>query len=157
MGARPRPIRGVEIRKRRGAGGDLRYAHRVRFSNARGQLESRTFDCAQDALDFRARLRLLKRSGDLSALERGRESLEEFMGDFWRLYAEVRLEPGTRAKYRSMWGRHIQRRLGTMQLRQITPLVLSEFVRELQDAGVGAPTIRGCLGLLQSMFARAVE
>lgn len=79
------------------------------------------------------------------------------MGDFWRLYAEVRLEPGTRAKYRSMWGRHIKRRLGAMQLRQITPLVLSEFVRELQDAGVGAPTIRGCLGLLQSMFARAVE
>jgi integrase len=44
-----------------------------------------------------------------------------------------------------------------MELRQITPLALSEFVRELQQDGVGTPTIRSCLGLLQSMFARAVE
>jgi site-specific recombinase XerD len=44
-----------------------------------------------------------------------------------------------------------------MELRQITPLVLSQFVLELQQAGVGVPTIRSCLGLLQSMFARAVE
>jgi integrase len=44
-----------------------------------------------------------------------------------------------------------------MELRQITPLVLSEFVAELHDDGVGVPTIRSCLGLLQSMFARAVE
>ncbi len=44
-----------------------------------------------------------------------------------------------------------------MELRQITPLVLSEFILELQQAGAGAATIRSCLGLLQSMFARAVE
>lgn len=41
-----------------------------------------------------------------------------------------------------------------MELRQITRLVLTEFILELQQAGVGAPTIRSCLGLLQSMFAR---
>jgi integrase len=44
-----------------------------------------------------------------------------------------------------------------MELRQITPLVLSEFVCELQEVGVGVPTIRACLSLMQSMFARAVE
>ena len=44
-----------------------------------------------------------------------------------------------------------------MELRQITPLALSEFILELQQAGAGAATIRSCLGLLQSMFARAVE
>jgi integrase len=132
-------------------------ALRVRFQNARGDRDSRTFDSAEDALDFRARLRLLKRAGDLGGLDAGKESLEQFMGDYWRLYAEMRLEPATRKKYRCLWNKHICRRLGAMELRQITPLVLSEFVLELQQDGVGAPTIRGCLGLLQGMFARAVE
>jgi site-specific recombinase XerD len=79
------------------------------------------------------------------------------MGDFWRLYVETRLETSTRRKYRCLWNVHINRRLGAMELRQITPLVLSEFVLELEEAGAGAATIRSCLGLLQSMFARAVE
>jgi integrase len=157
VSVRLKPICGVEIRERRSRGGEVRYAYRVRFQNARGERKGRTFDCAEDALDFRARLRLLKRAGDLAALEAGRESLEQFMGDYWRLYAEARLEPSTRRKYRCLWNAHIQRRLGAMELRQITPLVLSEFILELQQDGVGAPTIRSCLGLLQSMFARAVE
>jgi Phage integrase, N-terminal SAM-like domain len=154
---RPRPISGVEIRERHPRSGGVRYSYRVRFQNARGEREGRTFDCAQDAVDFRARLRLLKRAGDLGVLESGREPLEEFMVDFWRLYAETRLEPGTRKKYSCLWGKHIHKRLGAMELRQITPLVLSEFILELQQDGVGTPTIRSCLGLLQSMFARAVE
>jgi integrase len=108
-------------------------------------------------LDFKARLRLLKRSGDLPALESGRQTLEQFMEEFWRLYVETRLERSTRRKYRCLWNAHINRRLGAMELRQITPLVLSEFILELQQAGVGPATIRSCLGLLQSMFARAVE
>jgi integrase len=44
-----------------------------------------------------------------------------------------------------------------MQLRQITPMVVSQFISELRDAGVGAHSIRACLSLLQSMFSRAVE
>lgn len=155
MSDRQKPTRGVEIRERHG--GEARYAYRVRFQNARGERKGRTFDCAEDALDFRARLRLLKRAGDLAALEAGRETLEQLMGDYWRLYAETRLEPSTRRKYRCLWNAHIERRLGAMELRQVTPLVLSEFVLELQQEGVGAPTIRSCLGLLQGMFARAVE
>jgi integrase len=154
---RPRPIPGVEIRERHPRGGGVRYSYRVRFQNARGEREGRTFDCAQDAVDFRARLRLLKRAGDLGVLDSGSEPLEEFMVDFWRLYAETRLEPGTRKKYSCLWSKHIRKRLGAMELRQITPLVLSELVLELQRDGVGTPTIRSCLGLLQSMFARAVE
>jgi integrase len=155
MSVRLKAIRGVEIRERRG--GEARYAYRVRFQNARGERKGRTFDCVEDALDFRARLRLLKRAGDLAALEAGRESLEQLMGDYWRLHAETRLEPSTRRKYRCLWNAHIERRLGAIELRQITPLVLSEFILELQHDGVGAPTIRSCLGLLQGMFARAVE
>ena len=157
MSVRPKPIPGVEIRERRPRGGEVLYSYRVRFKNARGKRDQRSFDTAQDAQDFRARLRLLKRTGDLAVLERGNEALERFMGDFWRLYVEARLETSTRKKYRCLWNVHINRRLGAMELRQITPLVLSEFILELEEAGAGAATIRSCLGLLQSMFARAVE
>jgi integrase len=152
----PKPARGIEIRERRSQG-QHRYAYRVRFQNAHGERKARTFDCVEDALDFRARLRLLKRAGDLPALEAGKESLEQLMDDYWRLYAETRLEPATRRKYRCLWDKHIDRRLGRMELRQITPLILSEFIAELQRENVGVPTIRACLGLLQGMFARAVE
>lgn len=53
---RSRPIPGVEIRERHPRGGGIRYSYRVRFQNARGERSGRTFDCAQDAMDFRARL-----------------------------------------------------------------------------------------------------
>jgi len=151
-----RKIRGVEIRKRT-RDSECRYAYRIRFRNARGELKSRTFDSAEDALDFRSRLRLLTRAGDLAELEAGIEPLEQFFTDYWRLYVEARLASSTRTKYRSLWNAHIRPRLGAMQLRQITPLVVSNFVRELQEDGVGPQNLRSCLGMLQSMFARAVE
>jgi integrase len=151
-----RRLRGVEVRER-AHGGEHRYAYRVRYLNAQGQRKTRTFDTPQDAMDFRGRLRLLKRAGDLAALDLGRDSLEQFSRDYWRLYAEVRLASQTQETYRFLWNRHIRNRLGGMQLRQITPLVVSVFVSELQDAGASVQTVRACLSLLQSMFSRAIE
>ncbi len=153
---RKRRLRGVELRER-ARGAEHRCAYRVRFVDAQGHRESRTFDSAQDALDFRGRLRLLKRAGDLASLDVGRESLEQFSRDYWRLYVEVRLAPRTERTYRCLWNLHIRKRLGGMQLRQITPLVVSQFISELQDARLSVHSIRACLGLLQSMFSRAVE
>jgi integrase len=151
-----RRLRGVEVRER-ARGGEHRYAYRVRYLNAHGQRKARTFDTPQDAMDFRGRLRLLKRAGDLAALDLGRDSLEQFSRDYWRLYAEVRLASRTAQTYRSLWNCHVRQRLGGMQLRQITPLIVSVFVSELQDAGASVQTVRACLSLLQSMFSRAVE
>jgi integrase len=151
-----RRLRGVEVRER-ARGAEHRYAYRVRFLNAEGERKARTFDSAQDALDFRGRLRLLKRAGDLAALDVGRESLAQFSRDYWRHYVEVRLTPQTERSYRRLWNTHIHGRLGGMQLRQITPMVVSQFISELREAGVGVHSIRACLSVLQSMFSRAVE
>lgn len=97
VSVRLKPIRGVEIRERRSHGGEVAApigsAFRTPGANAKGGPST-----APRTLDFRARLRLLKRAGDLAALEAGRESLEQCMGDYWRLYAETRLEPSTRRK-----------------------------------------------------------
>ena len=44
-----------------------------------------------------------------------------------------------------------------MTLREITPLTVTRFRAELEQAGVGDETIRRCLVLLQGILARAVE
>ena len=126
---RKRRPRGVELRER-ARSSEHRCAYRVRFLDAQGQRRSRTFDTAQDAQDFRDRLRRLKRAGDLAALDVGRESLGQFSSDHWRLYVEVRLTPQTERTYRCLWNTHIRGRLGGMQLRQITPMVVSRFISE---------------------------
>ncbi len=80
------------------------------------------------------------------------------MSEFWRLYAKRRLAEVTRRKYRGAWNKHVlPRRISQMPMRKITPLVLYEYVAELEDDGVSAGTIRAVLGMLQSMFRRAVE
>jgi len=155
--AKPKPIPGVEIRERR-RHGEIYYRFRVRFTNAAGHRDEETFDTPEEALDFKAQLRLMKRRGNLEELDAGQQTLVEFMPEFWRLYAKRRLAPVTRRKYRGTWNKHVlPRRISQIPMRKITPLVLYEYVAELEDAGVSAGTIRVVLGMLQSMFRRAGE
>jgi integrase len=154
---RPKPIPGVEIREL-SMRGEVYFRFRVRFMNAVGVRDQETFDTPEEALDFKAKLRLMKRRGNLDELDAGAQTLVEFMPEFWRLYAKRRLAEVTRRKYRGAWNKHIlPRRISKMPMRKITPLVLYEYIAELEDDGVSAGVIRGVLGMLQSMFRRAVE
>jgi integrase len=154
---KPRPIPGMEIREYKDAHGAY-YRFRVRFTNASGQRDQETLDTPKDALDFKAKLRLMARRGNLHELDTGEQTLVQFMPEFWSLYAKRCLAEVTRRKYRGAWNKHIlPRRICQLPMRQITPLVLYEYAAELEDDGVGAATIRGVLGMLQSMFQRAVE
>jgi site-specific recombinase XerC len=154
---KPKPIPGVEIRERRRRNGQAYYRYRVRYINGAGVRDDEEFDTPQEAKDFKAKLRLAKRSGVLRELSAGKETLGEFMADYWRLYAKRHLAKVTRKKNRGMWNKHILPRLGATQLRQITPMALCEYIAALEDAGVSASQIRSILGMLQSMFARAIE
>jgi integrase len=51
---------------------------------------------------------------------------------------------------------HVLPRLGGLQLRQLTPGLVAEFQSELRAAGVGEPTIRKTLALLQAVCREAV-
>lgn len=95
---KPEPIPGVEIREQRTAGGTVYYRFRVRFTNAMGERDSETFDTPQEALDFKAQLRLMKRRGNLEELDIGQQTLVEFMPMFWRLYAKRKVSEVTRRK-----------------------------------------------------------
>jgi integrase len=147
----------IERRERRRRNGEQYVVWRVRWTNEAGSKRSATFDTERDAKDFEARLRLLRRSNDLASLDAGRETLAEFVHEWWELEAEARLERATLLGYASHWNRHVLPRLGRMQLREITPLVLTRFRADLERDGVGQETIRRTLVLLQNIFARAVE
>ncbi|HLL92933.1 MAG TPA: hypothetical protein VK252_08345 [Solirubrobacteraceae bacterium] len=154
---KPKAIQGVEIREYKDALG-VYYRFRVRFVNAGGERDEETLDTPEDALDFKAKLRLMARRGNLHELDTGEQTLRQFMPEFWNLYAKRSLAEVTRRKYRSAWNTHIlPRRISGMPMRQITPLVLYEYAAELEDDGIGPAVIRGVLGMLQSIFQRAVE
>jgi hypothetical protein len=147
----------IERRQRRRRSGEPYVVWRVRWTSGAGVKRSSTFDTERDAKDFEARLRLLRRSNDRASLDAGRETLAEFVQQWWELEASSRLERATLLGYASHWNRHALPRLGHLQVRQITPLVLTSFRADLECDGVGQETIRRTLVLLQSIFARAVE
>jgi integrase len=153
-----RPIApGIETRTRRRRDGTESVVFRVRFKDASGCRRSETFDELDDALDFQAKLRLLRRRDALNELDVGRETLDAFVAEWWEDYATVNLAHNTLKTYAVVWNRHALPRLGPLQLRQVTPPVVARFRRDLSEAGVGNEAIKKTMTMLQGVFARAVE
>jgi len=153
----PDPIPGVEIRARKRRDGTTYFVYRVRWKDpATGKRLVETLDTSQDALDFLAHLRLARRRGVLGELDQGRELLSDFAVEWWERYAKHNLDKKTRKTYASVWNRHLLPRVGHLQLRQITPAVVDRLKSDLQDQGVGAPTIRKGMSLLQAILREAV-
>ncbi len=122
-----------------------------------GVKRSATFDTDRDARDFKAKLRMLKRSGELAMLGAGRETLAQFAARWWEVEAVPNLELATLKSYASHWNRHVLPALGQVELRRITPERIAEFRADLQHDGVENETVRRTLAMLQGIFARAVE
>lgn len=154
----PRKVPGVENRPRRRRDGTVYWTFRVRWTDpATGQRTSEEFDEQADAKDFQAKLRLSRRSGALGDLNVGRETLASYAEEWWLTYASRNLARPTLKRYSEVWNGHALPRLGALQLRSITPGVIARFRSDLEDAGVGAPTIRKTMTVIQSMLRRAVE
>jgi integrase len=154
----PRKVPGVENRQRRRRDGTPYWTFRVRWIDpVTGERVSEEFDRQADAIDFRATLRLARRGGTLRELSAGREVLADYAEEWWHGYAAHNLTRQTLVTYSSLWNRHALPRLGHLELRAITPGVIARFRTDLEAAGVGAPTIRKTMSMLQAMFRRAVE
>lgn len=132
--------------------------YRVRWREAgRGSREHlRSFDRREDAVRFETEMRRRKQLGELAGFEASKVTLAEFAREWWRRYASTELARSTQERYASMWDLHVLPRLGDLQLRQLTPGVVDEFQSELRAAGVGEPTIRKTLALLQAVCREAV-
>jgi len=154
----PRTARGVENRQRTRRDGSGYWTFRVRWTDpATGGRMSEEFDEQGDAIDFHAALRLARRGGGLRDLGAGRETLSEYAVHWWETYAAHNLTRATLKVYSSVWNLHARPRIGHLELRAITPGVMARLRTDLEAAGVGAPTIRKTMAVVQSMLRRAVE
>ncbi len=129
---------------------------RVRWRQA-GQNRSKVLGRKRDAEAFDAELRRKKRTGEIAALDAGKETLAEFGEEWWKLYAEPNLAASTLKVYAILWDTHVLPRLGSLRLRDITPSVVTRFRLELEAEGVGRVSIHKAMTLLQGVLQRACE
>jgi integrase len=133
------------------------HVYRVRWRDEAGRKKSKTFDRKRDAEAFEAKVKLAKRRGDLDDLDAGRQRLDAFAKEWWRLYAEPRLADTTLLHYEGLRDRYLLSRLGKYELRRLKPAVIQRFASDLASEGIGQETIRKTLVMLQGMLERAVE
>ena len=130
---------------------------RVRWRDEVGRERSKVLGTKRDADAFDAEVRRRKRTGELATMDAGKETLASFAEEWWRLYAVPNLAPKTLKVYADLWDRYVQPRLGGYPLRNLTPEVIARFRADLAAAGVGDPTIRKLMSIVQGVLQRAVE
>jgi hypothetical protein len=126
----------------------------VRWREA-GRRRGRTFDRKADATDFRDYVRGRIQRAGIADLNAGRQPLWQFIEEWWRLYAIPNLAPDTRDVYIRLWEKHLEPRVGTYQLRELTPAVIADLRLHLERE-VGAPTVIKAMGILQAVCKQAV-
>jgi integrase len=62
----------------------------------------------------------------------------------------------TRVSYRHTWSKHVLPKLGGYRVGEVTPKVVARYRAELLGDGVGEPTVRRALAVLQSILTMAV-
>ena len=122
-----------------------------------GRHRSRSFTRRADADRFESRVRSARELGEVLDLDRGKETVGEFIERWWREYALVSLEENTRKGYGQVWEKHVRVRIGGYRLRDVSPAVVHGIKADLLSEKVGAPTIRKALALLSALFRCAVE
>jgi integrase len=130
---------------------------RVRWRDIHGRPRSRVVGRKSDAQALDAELKRTKRLGGVAPIQNSRETLAEFAKVWWRRHAAPNLQRHALQGYASMLDVHIVPRFGDVRLEAITPELVSELRAEMAAEGIGDPTIRKTLTLLQSILERAVE
>lgn len=122
-----------------------------------GRAHSRLFERKGDADAFDLELRRRKQLGAIAGtVLQSKVTLAEFVEEeWWPRYAIPNLAPSTRERYLSAWAVHLLPRLGGYELRELTPMLVEDLRAELERAGVGAPTVRKSMLLLQGILERA--
>src|SRR5436190_6782751 len=118
---------------------------------------SRVLGRKRDAEAFDAEVKRRRRTGELAALDAGRETLDEYVTGTWTSAHAAHLRPRTRQTYASTYDRHISPRLGGLRLREIDAEAIAAFQGDLIRAGVGPHAIHKAMTLLGGMLQRAAE
>lgn len=140
----------MSVRKRPRGGYEVRW-------NEGGRKRSRAFDRKGDADAFDIDVKRRKQLGALApTVIQSRMTLAEFVEtEWWPRYAIPNLAADTRRRYLEVWGTHLLPRVGDYELRQLTSLVVEDLREGMTRSGVGTPTQRKALMLLQGILRRA--
>jgi integrase len=121
-----------------------------------GRRYGRTFDVRADAVAFRFEIRRRQQLGGFVTPELD-VTLAEFVGEWWELHVVPNLARHTQVGYARLLTKHLLPDLGGTRLRSLTPRVLNRWRAEKLRHGVGEPTVRKSLAVLQSVLRLAVE
>lgn len=125
-----------------------------------GVKRKRTFDRKGDRDAFRDRRRRAQQLGRDVARELLLEedfTLRAWSEEWVERHAVPNLEKQTRDSYKQQWGKWIEPRLGSYELRALTPRIINvQLVQAMRAAGAGEPTVRLALSVLQSLLTLAV-
>ncbi len=132
-------------------------AYRVMWRQG-GRQRSRTFTRKGDARAFERDVERRKALGPLaSQVIMSRVSLAEFVEqEWWPRYAVPNHAPDTRRRNLELWGHDLAPRLGSYELREITPLLVEDLRDQLAAQGLGGASQRKALLLLSGILRRAV-
>lgn len=130
---------------------------RVRWRDSRGRHRSRVLGRKRDAEAFDAEITRRKRTGELAAMDGGRETLDDHVSGAWSRAHATHLRPRTRQTYASTYDRHISPRLGGTRLNEIDAESVAAFQGDLIRTGVGPHAVRKAMTLLGGILQRAAE
>lgn len=145
----------IEKRERTDREGRSYTVYRVRAAGVDRTLPRGT--TRKQAQQWETTVKQAAQTGELDQLDAGMETLADFVAEWWTTYADANLAHATLVNYKIMWERHLVNRVGGYRLRELRPQVIAQLASDLERDGVGRPTIRKTLGLLQGVLARAVE
>ena len=106
---------------------------------------------------FAANLELRKAMGELVLYEQRNRPLRELSTEWWAKYVVPNLAHWTRVGYKRMLVNHIEPRLGSMRVGEISPEIVADFRARLEAAGVGRHSVRQSMVVLQAMFEQAIR
>ncbi len=130
---------------------------RVRWRDVSGRNRSKVLGRKRDAEAFDAEVKRRRRTGELAAMDGGRETLDEYVTGVWSRAHAAHLARRTREIYSSLYDLHIGPRLGEMQLREIDPEIVATFQGQMIAEGVRPHAIQKSMTLLGAILQRAAE
>lgn len=126
--------------------------YRARYVDSGGSEHTRRFKYKAEAVDW---LKQVTRSGvDIAPPVTGDWTVAAQFAGFIRKAA---IAETTRATRTHTWNRHVRDRWGDVLVTKVDPSAVKAWVADLNEAGVGAPTIENALGVLRMVLADAVS
>lgn len=127
----------------------------ARYRDPMGRERARNFRKKIDAERFLALVEAEKVRGEWVDPEAGKVTVAEFSERWYT--TTVTLKPKTRAGYRSLLDSRILPYVGHLQLRRVDPLLVREWIADLQKDGISASRIRQARNVIHAVFGLAQQ